>query len=351
MAADIDIQAMAEGHAVVLPCRPSEFRDFISGLLGKPQTISQLFSGSFQIDHNEVSSLHYLINQRVDQQNEASLVRFTAKIVFDDNSSVVLNGLEDFRHFAELKPLVAIQLHLSWAFIVQFQDRPAPEKQEIDISFVTQAHAGPAYDDDLPLYIGPFSRPHGIVALRIKHTARTWGADMESLLSGHIRNLIETPTKFRSFIKKHSGRVGFGVGATFFVASLVACFFTATSLWDSQEQVVSELLATSADPALKLNFIIETISSGLWSRYFFAVLMFLIFSFVAAIFLGAWAESASDLDKPSFLLLTKKSKENRDKKIKKYNRKEHSIFRSIVIGVVAGILANYLFHFMWIGIG
>ena len=128
---------------VVLPCGPEEFREFISGLLGKPQTINKGFRGSFEIQKQDIENLHHLIIQRVTQQNEATLIQFTARIIFDDHSSVLLNSLSDFLHYNEVRPISSTDVHLTWSFLVRFLDRDAPEKQDIEISFLT--HTGPPF--------------------------------------------------------------------------------------------------------------------------------------------------------------------------------------------------------------
>jgi hypothetical protein len=76
--------------AVVLPCEPDQFRDFIAGLLGRPQTIERALGGSLEVGRSEIESLYHLVEQRVSSQNEATLIQFTVRIVYDDNSSVLL---------------------------------------------------------------------------------------------------------------------------------------------------------------------------------------------------------------------------------------------------------------------
>src|SRR5258708_6738933 len=91
-------------YSVVLPCAPEDFTEFVSGLLGKAQTIEKVFAGAFEINADDIVNTFHLVNQRVHQQNEASLVQFTVRIVYDDDSSVLLNSLEDFVHYSEIRP-------------------------------------------------------------------------------------------------------------------------------------------------------------------------------------------------------------------------------------------------------
>jgi hypothetical protein len=50
-------------YSLVLPCAPEEFTEFISGLLGKAQTIEQVFTGAFEVDKNDIVNTYHLVNQ------------------------------------------------------------------------------------------------------------------------------------------------------------------------------------------------------------------------------------------------------------------------------------------------
>lgn len=122
--------------AVLLPCEPDQFRDFIAGLLGKPQVIERVISGPFTVTRGNVENLYHLLDQRLASQNDATLIQFVARIVYDDKSSVLLNSFGDFLAYKEVKPLISTSVHLSWIHLVKFRNKSAPEKQQIDISFI-----------------------------------------------------------------------------------------------------------------------------------------------------------------------------------------------------------------------
>jgi len=126
-------------YAIALPCEPEDFANFIGSLLGKPQTIVNSERGSFEIRKEDIVNSYHLLVQRVQQQNEGQLLQFTVRLVFNDNSSVLLNSIDDFITYAEVRPVFPTQAHLSWAFIVRFRDRQHPEKQDIDLSFLPES--------------------------------------------------------------------------------------------------------------------------------------------------------------------------------------------------------------------
>ena len=247
-----DIKSVKDSDSVakvVLDCSSEDFAHFISSLLGRPQTISKNFRGAFDITADNVQDLHSLITQRVTQQNKASFIQFTAKIVFDDNSSVLLNSPEEFMTYREVRPISSKQLHLTWSFLVEFQDKQVPEKQEIEVSFIASGMQGPFYGEDMPIIISSRMTKGGFINFRIRHTARTWGADIEALLSGHINNMLVPQPKLRKFIWKHSFKIGLGVSITFFVTALFLSFSTASSLWKG---VKNEVVKSPFSSCLKI---------------------------------------------------------------------------------------------------
>ena len=158
---------------VVLPCPPDQFRDFIAGLLGRAQTIETIVDGPFEVTKDSIENLFHLLQQRVSSQNEATLVQFTTRIVYNDNSSALLNSLQDFLAYNEVRPLISIGLHLSWTYLIKFQNKPFPEKQLVQVSFDTAECTVPFQS------VGALQlryRQPCPITLRIEHTDRTWGA-------------------------------------------------------------------------------------------------------------------------------------------------------------------------------
>ena len=340
-----------KNYAVALPCSTEDFGKFIGSLLGKPQTISGSERGAFELRREDINSSYHLVLQRVQQQNDAQLIQFTVKLVFDDNSTVLLNSYDDFQTYSEVRPIVVTQAHLSWSFIVKFQDRDHPEKQEIDLSFFTSAPGAIALGESEDVAFIPISRflSGGHIAFRIRHTARTWGADIESLLRGHAKHLVLPQSPTREFTQKHSGKIAVLVALSFFVATIGACFFTAERLAIEQLKLVADLLQTPNALDLKLNKLLELAAAGFWGKYFFSVFVFVIFAFVASILLGIWAETSADTKRPSYILLTRKSDQVKIELDHKYKFKWWSFLGSIAFSLTTGVVSNILFTKYWAG--
>lgn len=347
-----DITAgLEQNYAVALPCSPEDFSNFIGDLLGKPQTISKTYTGSFEVTHKDIESTFHLVNQRVKQQNDAHLLQFTVRLVFDDDSTVMLNSFEDFETYSEVRPLVVRQVHLSWSFLVKFQDRSHPEKQQIELSFITRSIGGLAIFDAEDSPVVPLSRfiGGGHISFRVSHTARTWGADIEALLSGHIKHILLPEPKFRELIRKHSGKIAATFSVTFFIASLIACFYSANAIGVAQIENLKPIIDGVDNINNKLNTLIDLVASGFWGKFFFSVFVFTIFSLFAAIFLGVWAETSADTKKPSYILLTKKSQQYKVQADSKYRFKWFSFLASIATGIATGFVSNIIFTTYWVG--
>ncbi|MEK6880238.1 MAG: hypothetical protein AABY22_11545, partial [Nanoarchaeota archaeon] len=63
---------------------------FIRSILGKPQTINKIHLGSFDINLSNLTDIYQLLDQRIMQQNDAKFIQFKTRIIFSDNSSILL---------------------------------------------------------------------------------------------------------------------------------------------------------------------------------------------------------------------------------------------------------------------
>lgn len=337
----INANTKEKQYSVMLPCEPEQFKEFINGLLGKPQTITQEMHGVFTVDKQSVINLHHLICQRIEQQNHGALIQHTARIVFNDGSSVLLNSLADFESYYEIRPVTSTEVHLSWSFLIQFPDRKFPEKQVVEISFTTGGGTAFNYERGEEIVFRNFGfLEMGSAGFRIQHTARTWGADIQGLLANHLNSILVKEHPFRAFVRKHSGKLsGFVSGAFFFIV-VAEIFRTGSKLISIQNGLITQL---KADSASKLDYIVNVISSGLWERYLLTSFSYLFIAIFVSIVIAIFIESRADTTKPSFILLTPQAELNKTKKLSKYNRKTFELFLSVIFTLVSGVAGNYMY--------
>lgn len=338
-----------KSYAVMLPCHPDQFGEFISGLLGKPQTITKKLYGSFNIDAIEIKNLYHLIQQRVAQQNGGSLIQFAVRIVYDDGSSILLNSFEDFENFHEVKALISRQVHLSWSYLIQFLGKSVPEKQDIEVSFYGNNGRSnmSAIDDDADGPLSPrFSYARGAASFRIKHTARTWGADIEALLSSHLDNIVVHDTLFRLKMRKNSGMISIFSFCAFFAGVIGSIIFAANHILDVQKDSLSKLLSNQ-DISVKLNSLLQIASAGIWERFFVSSLAYIGVGFGLSIAFAIFIESRLSVRPPSYILLTKAAKTEKELLDIRYKNTWSSIALTSLLSVALNLLSSYLYAQYW----
>lgn len=339
--------------SMVLPCSQSDFGRFISALLGKPQTIEKAFYGTFEVDQHDIEDVFCLVDQRVKQQNEATLIQFTVKILYDDNSSVLFNSLSDFLNYREVQPLVSLAGYLSWTYLIKFQDKSYPEKQTIELSFATSVGAPLLVHIEEGVQIIPNAvrRMGSVISLRISHTARTWGVDIEALLSGHIAGLLREESRPKTFVCSHSEGIGLATGGVVLLSTLFGAYLAAERVTFSQRAAAKAIAASSSatDLAGKVDFLVDLAAKGIWPRFTLALGVLLFVALVGAVALGIWVESLADNQPRSFVLLTNRAKEMRTKYLEKRRKRWCWFAFSMISGLATSVVANVLFAWLFEG--
>jgi hypothetical protein len=330
---------------VVLPCPPDQFRDFIAGLLGRAQTIETGIEGPFEVRKENVESLFHLLGQRIGSQNEATLVQFTARIIYDDNSSVLLNSLQDFLAYNEVKPLISVALHLSWTYLIKFQNKKFPEKQVIEVSFDT---TGQAIQLSGVGSLQMLYRKSPPIILRIEHTDRTWGADIEALLRGNLELLQQHVGRARCFANKFAGRIGavaavLALALTLFTTYRISCEFAVTQLSKLSESVKGLTGNASIVTAKQIDFLVNLVTAGVWTRFTLFSAVLLIALGVGSIFFGGIVSDYARVVVPSFVLLTNQSFERKKIENQRLTNSWYKLVGTFLGAVGIGVLSNAVF--------
>lgn len=315
---------------VVLPCSEATFGEFICGLLGKPQTINGMFLGAYDVNKEDVSHLYHLVNQRVSQQNPSTCAQFTVEIIYNDGSSILLDSLDTFMHYNEIRPVVAAGLVLSWTYLVKFMDKSAPEKQVISITIGGKNN-----------YYFLYPKKIETIGFRIEHTARTWGADIEGLLNNQIKTMMKARNNLKDYIFKKSDAIGTVAGLIFFTMAIGGGLAATKAFANKQIVAASQILKQAKEE--QMHYLVNYISMGAWPRFYYYLIFYLLITIVASIFFGGWTGSLAETDEPSFIVLSKKDSENREIITKKRENKWRWFFASIILNITIGIMSNILF--------
>jgi hypothetical protein len=345
-----------ESTEIRLPIDKDVFKDFIKAILGKPQTISRLIFGTFELQIDDLTDLFNLVDQRVHQQNKSHLIQFTTKMIYSDNSTRLLSTYEELATYSEPRDVFPVAVHLDFEYLVRFVDDKSPdgfgkpEKQEIIISIATSGmHKYRLINIDS---IGDFSGiTEGYFEITIKHTAISWGADIESLLTNAINSHITQESKLKKFIRNHSGGIGLCVGGALFGVCVLFSILKANSTDKLAREKINTFLQSVNNQSIesvhsKINFLIErTLDSGGINQSFITTL-FIILSLIIAIFLGVWVGSSAENSPSSYLLFNKESKKHKTKIEKRISKKWASFIASIIVSFITGIATNWMFLFL-----
>ena len=205
---------------VVLPCAAEDFRGFVAGLLGKPQETKGEIEGVFQLTPKEIVNICHLVTQRISRQNEASLITMGITAHYDDGDSVTHHNIQDFESYHPTTPCKPVGISIDFIYLIKFQGRDVPEKQEINVSVETDMEYGHRR-------VKRWFRS-GIFVYRILHTERTWATDISGLLKGHAASIIKTPSAIVKFISQYNSELITYLGILIF--SLVMIFWSSHTI-------------------------------------------------------------------------------------------------------------------------
>jgi hypothetical protein len=330
---------------LTFPLVGEQFKDFISGLLGKPQSISKHISGNFEIHLKDLQNFYDLVNQRVAQQNEGKLIQFTAKIFYTDRSSVQLGSYDELITYNEVKPIISEAVKLTWDYLIQFKDKSHPEKQSIELLIISATERITMEEDDVPIFLFP---SRGEFRMNIEHTARSFGSDIENTLTNQIKSLLKEENKFKKFIRRQSNKISIIFSVLFFLMCIIGAFKVTNNFINSEigkVKAFTNVITHTSDE--KLNFLTSYIASGVSSQHYFKVGIFIIISIILSILFGVWiGETASNNNEPSFVVLTRKALVHRDSVMEKLKHKWTWFFISIISSILTGIVANYIFKWL-----
>jgi hypothetical protein len=309
-------------------------------LLGKPQELGGMRHGNFRVDKAEAMQLHHLITQRLAQQHGTRPLQFTARIGFDNGTSVLLNSIEDFQTFHEVRAVRSERLLLTWTFLLSFPGSPTPEKQEVEFGYVAEYYPGLHYNARSLKREGS-----GLLHYRIRHTARTWGSDIESLLSHYMDTLLKPESKIREVLRENSAAVGFCVGVALFAFLMGGLGFVNSRLLDQQNSIILPALGDAISLPAKLDHIIKFLSEERDPLRAVYSSLYMIVSALGSIATGVGIGVMADTYPPSDVILTKRAEEERDRRLRKYERSFHRLLLSTAAAFILGLAVNVVYDF------
>lgn len=335
-------------YAITLPCPPEEFSDFISGLLGRAQTIERVFRGTFFVARQQIEDTYHLVDQRVRQQNEANLIQFTVKILYSDESSILLNNLQDFLLYKEVRPLISVGAELTWTYLIRFQDKKYPERQVIDVS-VRAAERWQKRPPVIILALINDKHESNRIKLAISHTARSWGTDMESLMTGHIIGWLREDPPLKRFVVRHSLGIAFAIWLLVMATCIAVNSYQQLQFVEARKGASTIVMTGPVDAAQigdRLNFLIKQLVINPKDSVDLQSTITILVTLVVVTAIGFWILSAANNPPRSYVLLSAKADEQM-KANERRREKNWILFGcSVLAAITAGVISNIIFHYL-----
>ncbi|WJM09794.1 hypothetical protein [Paenibacillus sp. PK1-4R] len=325
---------------VKLPINHDALRGFVSSLLGRPQVVENVFKGSFSVEISNIINIHHVLTQRV-RQNPSELLDFRATITFEDDSSIKLGSFEELRTYNSTQPLVITRLNVYWSFLVHFPDKKSPEKQETEMVFISdQTILNKNIDRIYSL------SEVGAIKFVIGYTDRTWGNDIQNLLSNQVKVLLEDERSFYKTIKKNQNRITLLSSISLFLIVLFGCIYTVNSYSEYSVNKINNIIIGTNDINIKLNYISEYIASGDWQQFnLYAIILLIggVFLSILAGFLFDGILGKMTLHE-AFICLNEHTKKYKAKSKKKSRNSIIKFIASFVFSVFCGVIGNVVFQ-------
>lgn len=338
---------------IVLTVENEQLGNFVSSLLGQPQSIDKVFTIPFDANHNYFTHLIELIKQRLDQQNNYELVSFQATIGYKDNTRRKLNTIEAFKTFSESLSLISTDLNFKFGILIHFPNKQIPEKQEIDINFSTSTNEKRYYARSIfDLALRNKEYTSGIIAVELNHTERTWADDMLAIIENSFNeiwikesNLKKITRSIFSFIRLDSSFFTM-IFATLFMIVLLVNIGEHESLQnvkylDTLEKAPKDMNTLHQ----KIDFVANNLTTNSNILNSSLIKDFGVFVGITVLFF-AFIYIVQEFINPSksFVVLTNRTVEYKTEILNSHKNKIWAL--SIVGTIVLSIIANYIYSFI-----
>lgn len=335
----------AQSTFVTVPIKKKDFGDFITNLLGQRELIEGTKNGPFIINFEWLSHIHHMLDQRVTQQHSASLVDFSAIFKYKNGSHKKLSTVDSFLHFSEAKKVRSASVKITWTYLISFPQKKTPEKQEISLN----VYLDPTSYINVENRIIRQSIPaNGLISYTIAHTERTWGDDIETLLTREIESVVKKSHWYNELI----GFTLLLLALSLFISGLLAPDYVGDLI---KAKEINNLMTSTGvninniaklSDSAKISLILKLIDP---THEFFKVgLLYKIASFIFGIFSSVLCFNVALRDKPSQLTITNEDKQYHECQSKKKSNSFLLKILAFVVAITAGVAGNYVYYLMHI---
>jgi hypothetical protein len=236
---------------------------------------------------------------------------------------------------------------LSWIYLIQFNNRSVPEKQQIDLSIVTNRDRASYLEIDTEIIQRIVEKgADGVMQLRINHTDRSWGADLDALLTGRLEHLLIRLSGMKQFVAKNSGWIGFATALCLFAVLAYGVYYASDQVHTQHVQSVTTSGRTIEFLVSRIDHISDLIASGIANKFVVLQVVYLLVSVVAAVVAGIVVGGLAAQDHHKGVLVITRKDEEKSKLAADSDRGFVHFLVSAPVSLCLGVLANYLFFLL-----
>ena len=334
-----------------LPIKRQDLGDFISNLLGQPQSIEQILDIKFDVDHEWLIILHELINQRITQQSTSKLINFTAFIYFEDGMKRTINSYPAFKTYQETKKKKQTGIKIIWDYLVQFPNKTHPEKQQINFTALinkSQKIVKKQFDFERILNSSFFSDDEkSTINYQINHTERTWGDDIQVIISNQMTEITRNSEIKDLLFNLFRAALCLSMVVATFILSVYSDIKNSSNkliqIADIYDKIGALKNPTLAQINQKLDLISElTKTIGLRDVNTGSTLLTLFVGMTLSMLVLLITKKQTS----SFISLSTESKKYRDKKLKREKYSIIALIASIALSITTGVFSSYIYTWM-----
>lgn len=324
---------------IALPVDRRMLGEFISGLLGQPQSLERQFDNAFSVDHAWLIHFFTTILQRIQQQNAPEPLAFEAAIRYQDKVIRTVTSWQAFQHFSETLNIISVGIKIHLAVLIQFPTKKIPERQEIIIYFETRENKQSIMES----LLGREPKP-GAIYVEIRHTERTWADDILRLIETELKQIQTTEGRLKKYIRNLLFPF-FSFAAP--LTMLATMLFTEWSKKDGREALKTQV-ATALNnhkPDIqslnsKVDLLLKDAIMSVDGKFGEIMLLMYALAIAALIFfIGAFLSRPT----PSFVILTSAAAIHKKETLEKLKRKNLMLLFSMIGSIALGVIGNYVY--------
>ncbi|HBC3859298.1 TPA: hypothetical protein KD866_004765 [Vibrio parahaemolyticus] len=329
---------------VQVPIKKKDFGDFITNLLGQPEIIRDRKIGTFDTNLEWFIHVHHLLDQKIKSQSHASLVDFSAVFNYRNAPERKLTSIDAFLHFSEAKIVRTKGVTLTWTYLVEFPNKPVPEKQEIRLTLLAERTQ--------VVHIGgtgltkQTTSTNGVASYEISHTQRTWGDDIQTIIDREVDSIFIEKTKSERLFQPIVMFLAFAI----FIAGFIAPEYIQQIIAEKQLAALfadyvkdgMQIQDLAIDDKLSLILGIVDPSNDLAVKNSW----YQVVSVIGGMILAGITLAIFEKEQPSFITVTNKDKQYRKSCIASSKSSFIKKVASIFVAIATSVAANYVYLYL-----